>query len=67
MCRERTPRLLRGARMMVPARALGLRPCQEIPGATHNEAMDSAAVTLQIKLEEVGGTTWWAGVIATLT
>jgi hypothetical protein len=29
--------------------------------------MDSAAVTLQIKLEEVGGTTWWAGVIATLT
>ena len=29
--------------------------------------MDSGAVTLQIKLENVGGTSWWAGVIATLT
>ena len=29
--------------------------------------MDSDVVTLQIKLEDVGGTSWWAGVIATLT
>jgi hypothetical protein len=35
--------------------------------ANHHEAMDSGAVTLQIKLEHVGGSSWWAGVIATLT
>jgi len=29
--------------------------------------MDSDALTLQITLEDVGGTSWWAGVIATLT
>ena len=29
--------------------------------------MDSDAVTLQIKLEDVGGTSWWASVITTLT
>ena len=29
--------------------------------------MDSDALTLQIALEDVGGTSWWAGVIATLT
>jgi hypothetical protein len=28
--------------------------------------METDAVTLQIKLEDVGGTSWWAGIIATL-
>jgi hypothetical protein len=43
------------------------RPCEATPRATDHEAMDSDVVTLQIKLEDVGGTSWWAGVIATLT
>jgi hypothetical protein len=29
--------------------------------------MDSDAVTLQITLEDVGGTSWWASLITTLT
>ena len=52
---------------MAATRAMGLSALEETPRATHHEAMDSDAVTVQIKLEDVGLTSWWARVIAILT
>jgi hypothetical protein len=35
--------------------------------AAHAEVMDTAMSTLRIEIEDVGGTSWWASILATLT